>query len=187
MRNFLLFLFAVMFINIAFSQRNSVQLGIKAGVNIADFNDDLVTQDSRIGFHGGLLVHVHVKPQLAIQPELVYSQQGAEFSTGKQKLDYLNIPFLIQYLFNGGFRLQTGPQIGVLVNSEFKDNNGVEIDNGKNFKKSDVGWVFGLGYLSPTGLGVDARYNLGLTDVTKGGADVQNRVWQFGIFYQFRR
>src|SRR5690349_13427001 len=183
-RSILLFSF-ILIAFIAGAQRRAAQLGLKAGVNIANFNDDIYTRDARIGFHGGLLIHVPVKPKLAIQPEFVYSQQGAEFNNGKQKLDYLNIPFLFQFLVSNGFRLQTGPQIGVLVNSEFKSNNGVEVDNEGGFKKTDGAWVFGFSYLSSSGLGVDARYNLGISDISKGGSDVMNRVWQIGMFYQF--
>ena len=164
-------------------QEGDIVKGYKIGENYVIV--DNYTRDARIGFHGGLLIHVPVKPKLAIQPEIVYSQQGAEFTNGKQKLDYVNIPFLFQYLFSNGFRLQTGPQIGILANSEFKSNNGVEVDNDGSYKKTDGAWVFGFSYLSSSRLGVDARYNLGLSDITKGGSDVMNRVWQIGMFYQF--
>lgn len=169
------------------AQRGNAQIGLKAGVNIANFNDDVPTTDSRIGFHAGLLIHFHVRPNLAIQPEIVYSQQGAEFGNGTQKIEYVNFPFLVQYLFNRGFRLQTGPLIGVRADAEFENNNGLETDNKKSFESTDVSWVFGFGYLSSSGLGVDARYNVGLTDISKGPGEVKNRVWQIGIFYQFKR
>ena len=184
MRNVFLSLFLAAITIPSLAQKRTAQLGIKAGLNIADFSDDISTTDSRVGFHGGLLIHVHVQPKLAIQPEIVYSQQGAEFSGGKLKLDYVNIPVLFQYLFSNGFRLQTGPQIGILANSEYKSNNGVEIDT-DGFKKTDAAWAFGFSYVSTSGLGVDARYNLGFSDITKDNPDVMNRVWQFGMFYQF--
>jgi hypothetical protein len=73
------------------------------------------------------------------------------------------------------------------VSAKFDDNNDVEYDIKNRFKQSDLGWAFGIGFLSTSGLGVDARYNLGLSDITKGRGNVKNRVWQFGLFYQFRR
>jgi len=171
----------------SFAQRSNVQVGIKAGVNIANFDDDVITKDPRIGLHAGMLLHFHVRPKLAIQPELVYSQQGAEFSNGTQKIDYLNIPFLVQYLAGRGFRLQTGPQIGFRTNAEFEYNNGVEVNIKNGIESTDAAWVFGAGYLSSSGLGVDVRYNLGLKDIDKGQGEAMNRVWQIGLFYQFRR
>ena len=168
------------------AQRSNLQLGLKAGVNIANY-EDVYTVDPRIGLHAGLLLHFHIRPSLAFQPEILYSQEGAEFASGKQKVDYLNFPFLFQYLFARGFRLETGPQIGIRADAEFEYDNGVEVNIKKSIESTDVAWVFGLGYLSTSGLGVDARYNVGLTDVGKGPGKLKNRVWQIGLFYQFRR
>lgn len=173
---------------VSFAQH--AQVGIKAGINIADLNYDNSSfdPDARVGVHAGLLVHFHLTRNMAVQPEVVYSSQGAEFGDYDLKINYINVPFLFQYMFNSGFRLETGPQVGVLLDAEQEYNDGDDNNVKRSFKKTDLGWAFGVGYLSPTGLGVDARYNLGLTDITKGGGpEVTNRVWQFGIFYQFRR
>jgi hypothetical protein len=57
----------------------------------------------------------------------------------------------------------------------------------RDFKNTDFSWAFGLGYLATSGLGVDARYNLGISNInnTSRTADVRNSVFQFGLFYQF--
>ena len=56
----------------------NVNIGIKGGLNITNLNDDNgTTYDSKIGFNVGLLGHIHLAPQLALQPELLYSLQGA--------------------------------------------------------------------------------------------------------------
>jgi hypothetical protein len=170
-----------------FSQTKNVQFGIKAGVNLADYNDNIYTTGSRTGFHAGLLAHVHLRPNWALQPEILYSTQGAEFSGGKHKIDYINIPILIQYMFRSGFRIETGIQPGFLTSAENEENDGDQTNIKSSFKSTDISLPIGIGYIAPTGFGFDARYNLGLTDITKGGADVKNRVWQFGVFYQFRR
>jgi hypothetical protein len=173
---------------LAFAQRGNVEFGIKGGINLSDYSDNVNTSGFRTGFHVGGLAHIHTSnPKLAIQPEIVFSTQGADFNEGTDQVDYINIPFLIQYLGRGGLRLETGPQIGALVSAKFDDNNDVEYDIKNRFKQSDLGWAFGIGFLSTSGLGVDARYNLGLSDITKGRGNVKNRVWQFGLFYQFRR
>jgi hypothetical protein len=93
---------------------------------------------------------------------------------------------LAQYMFAEGFRIQTGPQLGILTTSEWKSGSTeTDVDNLSN---ADFSWSFGAGYLSRSGLGIDARYNLGLTDVSKSNTtDIQNRVWQLGLFYQFKR
>jgi hypothetical protein len=52
---------------------------------------------------------------------------------------------------------------------------------------TDVSWAFGIGYIAPSGFGVDARYNLGLTSISDGDNSVKNSVFQLGILYQFRK
>jgi hypothetical protein len=175
-------------VHTAIAQSSKVQFGIKAGVNLANFNEDATpNSDAKVGLNIGGLAHIHLSKQFAVQPEVVFSMQGAEFSNGtKSKVNYINIPVLGQYMFGEGFRVQTGPQLGILASAESKFND-VEVDSDDDYRKTDFAWTFGAGYLSKSGLGVDARYNLGISDITKTEAsDVKNRVWQLGLFYQFR-
>jgi len=173
--------------NAAYAQK--VQFGVKAGVNLANFNDDASpNSNSKAGLNIGALAHIHLNENWAVQPEVVYSMQGAEFNNGtKAKVNYINIPVLGQYMFANGFRLQTGPQLGILTSSKAKSGD-VEIDTDNGYKNTDFAWTFGAGYLFPgTGVGIDARYNLGISDISKSeSTDLKNRVWQFGLFYQFK-
>lgn len=186
MKKPVLFLLMAFLPALIFAQRRNAQLGIKGGVNLASYNG-VGSDEARVGFHVGLLAHIHTSnPKLAIQPEVVYSSQGADFPGHADEVDYINVPILLQYIGRGGLRLETGPQVGALVAAKYKDDNGVEYNNKNSFKQSDLSWAFGLGFISTSGFGLDLRYNLGLSDITKGRGDVKNSVWQFGIFYQFR-
>jgi hypothetical protein len=179
---------AVLLLLIKVVSAQHVEYGIKGGVNFANIKDDAADSkaDSKTGFHLGGLAHIHLTRSFAIQPEIVYSTQGAEYNGGKLRLNYINVPVLAQYMFADGFRIQTGPQLGILTTSNFKSGNSeTDVDN---FSNADVSWAFGASYVGHSGLGVDARYNLGLTDVTKSNTnDFKNRVWQLGLFYQFHR
>ncbi|RYY93203.1 MAG: PorT family protein [Chitinophagaceae bacterium] len=168
------------------------KLGIKAGLNIASLSSE-GTNDlkSRLGAHGGLLVHIHLGPQFALQPEVLYSAQGAkqEFGNTEQvyKLDYLNVPFMLQYMFRNGFRIEAGPQVGLMLSAKQSDDEGTD-DIKSSFKQADFGVGFGLNYLSQTGFGIGGRYNLGVTNINKvGPGDVKNRVGQISVFYMFDR
>lgn len=171
----------------AFSQ--GVHWGIKAGLNVSDISSngpDVLS--SRLGFHGGGLAHIHISPHFAVQPELLYSNQGAEIddSDEKYKLAYLNMPVMAQYMFNNGFRIQTGPQIGLLLKGT-RDDGDNEVDIKDNLETIDFAWSFGVGYIFKSRIGIDARYNLGLIDIAENPAvDYKNRVFQVGLFYQFR-
>lgn len=164
------------------SAQSTPKFGIKAGVNIADlkWSTDL---DSRIGFHAGLITHIHLSRQFALQPEVLYSTEGATLkglSSGNGqytfKTDYINIPLMLQYMFDNGFRLEAGPQLGLLVSSSDKD----------IFKSTNLGLGFGLNYLSHSGFGIGGRYNLGLSRISEPAwPEAKSRVAQISVFYMF--
>lgn len=167
--------------------------GLKAGLNIATLSPNNANSwDSKLGYHVGFQVNVNVARSLAIQPELVYSNQGAEYTLSgaehKLHINYLNVPVLLQYKTGGGLRLHTGPQVGFLtsVNDEVNGTTTNFFDK-NDFKKTDVSWAFGLAYVTPGGFGFDARYNLGLTDINEvGGSKLKNNVGQVGVFFELR-
>ena len=163
-----LFSLLILFLCLNFAlvaQKGRAQFGLKGGVNIANLEvDDGSNYDARTGFHVGGLVHIHVDDHWAVQPELVFSAQGAKSGNTELKLNYINIPVLLQYMTNSGFRLQTGPQLGFLVSAESKAGD-VEVDIDDNLKSIDFSWAFGAGYLFASGFGIDARFNLGITDI----------------------
>ena len=174
------------------TKAKKVTLGAKGGLNIYNIhNDNGVKYDTKLGFHLGLLGHIHLDKQFAIQPELVYSAQGAKYTVAgnevKMKLGYINVPVMFQYMFDNGFRLQAGPQVGFLASAKSETNNS-NIDIKDDLKKVDFALGFGAGYINPkSGFGVDARYNLGLSDINEtGSVKSTNRGFQLGVFYQFR-
>jgi hypothetical protein len=168
-----------------------VNVGIKAGLNVYNINNDNnVEYDPKAGFHLGLLGHIHLAKQVALQPEITYSAQGAKFKTGnvetKINLGYINVPILLQYMFDNGFRLQAGPQVGFLVNAKSETGN-TKVDIKNSLKSVDFGLGFGVGYVKPsTGFGVDLRYNIGVANINENSTvKSTNRGVQLGVFYLF--
>ena len=169
-----------------------VNLGVKGGLNLYNIqNDNGAKYDSKAGFHLGLLGHIHLSKHFAMQPELVYSQQGAKYTTSgvetKIDLGYINIPVMFQYMFDNGFRIQAGPQLGIMVNAE-SETNGVETELNDNLAAIDFALGAGLGWIHvPSGFGVDARYNFGITNINENSSvKSSNRGFQLGVFYQFK-
>jgi hypothetical protein len=160
------------------SPKGHVNLGIKGGINLYKIaSDDNTNYDQILGYNFGLLGHIHLNSQWAVQPELVYSRQGAKNAGTEYNLDYINVPVLFQYMFDNGFRLEAGPQLGFLVMA----------DNKENLNSIDAGVGFGASYVVPsTGFGIDVRYNLGLSNINKDDAvKSTNRGFQLGVFYIF--
>jgi hypothetical protein len=166
----------------------NVNFGVKAGYNSSSVEiTNAGSWTSKSGFHVGALAHIHASSHFAVQPEITFSTQGGESPTEKLKLDYFNVPVLLQYMVSDGFRIETGPQVGFLVSAKEKAGDN-EADIKDLFKGIDFSWDFGLGYVFSSGLGIDARYNLGLSDIADNpNIDIKakNRVFQVGLFYQF--
>ena len=171
---------------IAKAQSADTHFGLKAGLNISSLDvKDGVDFDSKAGFHIGGLAHVHLSPHFSMQPEIVYSEQGGKDGNEKWNINYINVPVLFQYMTGGGLRLQTGPQLGFAVSSKIKSGD-IEQNIKDDVKTVDVSWSLGASYLFPEAIGIDARYNIGLTNVNDAGTpEVRNRVFQLGLFYQF--
>ena len=190
MKNYLYTAIAVLFLSGA-AQAQHVNIGIKGGLNVYTFMGDYSSEyDPKLSFHAGVLGHIHLNDHFALQPEVLFSGQGASYKFGGNKsqfkLGYINVPVLVQYMFDNGFRIELGPQLGILASARWATSN--DNDNVKEFYKgTDIGAAVGLSYVKPsTGLGFDIRYNHGFTNINDGGNSKNyNQGVQVGIFYLF--
>ena len=170
--------------------KGHMSIGIKGGVNLYNIhNDNNTVYNPKVGFNAGLLGHIHLTKHFALQPEIQYSAQGAKYDLNnhpKINLGYINVPVLLQYMWNNGFRLQAGPQAGLLISANTKVNE-TTADMKDEYRPLELGVSFGAGYIHPaTGIGIDARYNMGLTNINEtGNVNSTNRGFQLSLFYIF--
>ena len=169
------------------AQPHSLYFGVKGGLNVASLNvDNGVDYSGRTSFHAGGLAHLHITKNFAIQHELFFSGQGGKDGADRLRLAYLNSPLLAQYMTGFGLRFETGPQLGFLLSAKEK-NGGSESSIKDQLRPIDFSWAFGTGYLFPgTGLGIDARYNVGVSNIHDAPGTIQNRVFSLGLFYQWQ-
>ncbi len=179
---------AILIATIAYSQ---ISLGLKAGVNISNFTGgdfEAIEKSPLTTFHAGGLVHIKFG-HLVLQPELLFSEQGAKLKKADVesdfKISYLNIPIMVQWEFDGGFYLEAGPQGGFKVSENVPDS-----IQGDFVKSGDLSFGLGLGFHSPKGFGIGGRYLVGLSKIGEFDSanidpDFKNAVIQFSIFYTF--
>ena len=177
----------ILLATVAYSQ---ISLGIKAGVNISNFTGDIgpVEKQAKVGFHGGGLVHISFG-HLVLQPELLFSTQGAKLKYLDEETDfnvsYLNIPVMLQWETDGGFYLEAGPQGGFKISENVPDS--ITSDFVKN---GDFSIGLGLGFHSKGGFGIGGRYTVGISKIGEFDSanidpDFKNAVIQFSLFYTF--
>ena len=186
MRTYFITLITALLLSGAVSAQH-VNYGIKGGLNGYKVNfENNAKMDTRLGYHLGFFGHIHLSQRFGLQPELLYSNQGANFEVdggnNDLSLGYINVPVLFQYMFDNGFRLQAGPQLGLLLHAKAGEN-----DAKNDFNTPEIGLSVGTSYVHPpTGFGVDLRYNHGLSNILDDSAvKATNRGFQFGVFYLF--
>lgn len=165
-------------------QDEGIKLGIKGGLNVSNLMGDVKDVAIRTSIHAGLVAEIIVSDNFSVQPELLYSGQGASATFeggGRYKLDYITLPVLAKFPIAKSLSLETGPQIGFLISSKYKDNE--SNDKIEDLKTIDFGLNAGLNYELNNGVFFQARYNLGLTDIGIAGDNnrASNAVIQFSI------
>ena len=167
----------------------SFKYGVKAGINVSTWTGDADDAESLTRGQFGAFARLSILDKLAIQPELLYSLQGTkgdgEDGTTKIKTNYVQIPVMFKYYPIMGLNLQAGPQIGFLAKAEVQ---GEDIKDYMN--KMDFAFNLGAGYDTDFGVGIDARYSIGLTNVLDddelfGDNKAQNGVFSLAISYSF--
>src|SRR3984893_6657497 len=103
-----------------FTASAQVQFGVKAGANLATLaGTGSNGATTKVDFHGGGFARIPLVNSLFLQPELVYSRQGAKATSDGVVFNinqsYLNIPVLAKYQHGSGFYGETGPQLGFLL------------------------------------------------------------------------
>ena len=186
------------------------RFGIKGGVNLATLEiDDESTPDMntnmKTAFHGGVFVNIPLSSNFRFQPEVLYSSHGTKSGVrsstestlaGINEYDfrYIAVPLMFQWMSTGGFFVELGPQFSYLAkaNGDRLHDNSVELKNSNYVKKTDFAGDAGIGYLSRIGLGVNARYVHGFSNVWNNeespsttDAKYKNRVVQIGLSYHF--
>ncbi|TDP00685.1 porin family protein [Flavobacterium sp. 245] len=170
-----------------FANAQEVKFGVKGGLNFAnlggDFDGDLVTS-----FHVGGLAEIKLTDKFAVQPEVLVSGQGTDFSedgfNSLVKLTYLNIPVMAKYYVIERLSLEAGPQIGFLLSAKNED-----VDVKDSFKSVDFGLNFGAGYDITEHFFAGVRYNLGLSNVAdfpdEADFKTNNSVFSVSVGYKF--
>ena len=183
--------FALAFVVVATTAFSQVTFkpGIKAGVNFSNISN--IDYDTKTDFYVGGLLEMQFADFYALQPELLYSRQGADFPDSGYdgiELQYFSVSIANKFSpFKGiGLNFVVGPSIDIKVgdNLEYDD----------DWSPMDFAFFGGLSYEFPFGLEIEARYKQGIIDIDDGFSEFGNSeaddnnlnsVIQVGVAYKF--
>ncbi len=173
-----IFIAMVFIASILNSNAQVLRFGIKAGPNFASFNGgvDGIDYKSRTSFHAGVVAEIPLGG-IAIQPELLYSSQGADVDgVGDFNLDYVSVPVLAKvYILSDKLSIDVGPQFSFLID---------EAQESFENESFDLALAGGASLYLTKSIFAQARYTIGLTETSKD-AEVKNAVFQLSVGYMF--
>lgn len=176
--------FFISLLTILFTINNygqTFKIGIKGGINYANLTDTTIKTDAITSYHAGLISEICLFNSFSLQPELLYSTQGASYKNAigefKNELGYISIPILAKIYLNKSISLEMGPQASFLLSKK-------DEFNLTDYNSFDFSVNGGLGLKLTKSLFIQARYNLGLSEISKN-ADAKNSVFQLsaGILF----
>jgi hypothetical protein len=159
----------------------SLKFGVKAGLNYANTTGSEIKTEAITNYHAGVVAEISVVKNFAIQPELIYSTQGATYKTVDQdimnELGYITIPVMLKINLSDNLSLELGPQAGFLLSEKNKF-------DAKKADTFDFTANAGLGLKITNSLFAQARYGLGLTEI-KPDSKINNSVFQLSLGFLF--
>ncbi|MBT2163348.1 porin family protein [Zobellia barbeyronii] len=145
----------------AFSQKDLVKIGVKAGLNYSangdyfeSIGDASKDPDRKMGYHVGLFGKIGLN-RIYFRPELVYTKTKSDYSGDDFDISKLDMPLLVGVKVIGPLRVFAGPSFQYILDTEF---DGISIDDVEN--NFSVGANIGAG-VDLGKLGIDIRYERG--------------------------
>ncbi|HEY0678220.1 MAG TPA: porin family protein [Chitinophagaceae bacterium] len=171
------------------------QFGVKSGVVINYINTEGnggTYSDVRAGFTIGASYSMSAAKNFAVQPELNYTTLSSNetISNATIHLAYFQVPVLLKYVTTKqNFSLYAGPQFGFLTKADRKISGGGKTDITKELTETDFAGVFGVEFVTPINITINARYVHGMSNVIKSEFDTFKSRHQYGaltVGYLFR-
>jgi hypothetical protein len=165
------------------ARAQGLEWGVKGGVNFATLTSDEDPNPDftfRIGLAAGGYVTWRIAERFEVQPEALFSQQGASVSAvgidSTIEIDYLAMPVLARYRLSPsprGLVLYAGPTPAVKLRARAKAEAGgeqVKTDISDSIKTFDVGVAFGAAFEFGR-WSIDGRYTWGFTNISEAPED----------------
>ena len=178
------------------SMAQKAELGIVAGPNFNSIklqSSGTTIYGHSTGFHAGFMARKVLNPGFAIQPQLMITARGGDWSTGddvKTRVLALELPVNFLYV-EKNFFVGAGPAFRYGLSASFKSED-VKIDaynkteaDSYLLKRFELGASVVAGYKFNSGLSLSASYNPGFTDLNET-ADITTSGFAISVGYFFR-
>lgn len=152
----------VLFVQLVVAQAMCAQttFGIRGGINIAGLDAEAFETENIVAFQIGIYMNASFwDSPLSIQPEIIYSKNGAVINGKRIELSYIKVPLLFKYTFKQTSEFSTYMLFGPYVSFNIEDkNNLIDTSVGDNLNSTLLGGVIGVGS-NIKHFSIDLRYS----------------------------
>lgn len=164
-------------------------IGVLGGLNFSTLSgSDISGVSNRTGFQAGLFLTLHMNQAWSIEPEALYTQEGATASGETAKMNYLQVPVLLRWDVMARSPMHpffmAGPAAAFQVGCDLSASGQTascddlsQAGQSPQKKTFDVLGVAGAGLgfnVGATQMSVGARYSYGFSDAFQN-SDIKNR------------
>lgn len=171
----------------------TMKVGPKVGLNLANLSGTQTFENvsMKTSLNGGVVFNMrwgqrHLSSAFGtgvfgIQPEILFSMQGANVDGKSVNLNYLMVPVMIKFYATECFNIEMGPEFALLISDPGKVNREMFTYDLRNLSGGkDVALAIGMGYDFDFGLSINARYNYGVSQLA-GNLPWKNSVIQISL------
>ena len=184
-----LFIVALLFSQMLFSQ--GFKGGLMGGMVVSQIDGDQIEGYHKAGLQTGIYTQYLFNDQWSIVMEIKYIQKGSlhtdkdnPYSYFRIKLNYIELPFLLEYKLNKSFIFGAGLAYGNLLSAKVDDASGSIVSQQLSYKKTDVNIVGQVKYAFNEHYWIDLKMAYSILPITNQSPFQFNNLISFGIGYE---
>ena len=192
-----IFVVLALIVVVGMVQASDMRFGVKAGIALGNVNKDVEELDApaeadkkmRMAVTFGAMMHMPVGEKMVFMAEGSYIPKGVKIEYMSEemimRLDYLQFDAMMKYAFSEAFGLYAGPGMGLIMKAE-QEFDGDTYDFKDDVETLEFSLNIGGQFMATENVVIDARYNMGLTQVPdEGDFDLKNNVLSLTVGYLF--
>jgi len=166
--------------------------GIIVGFVASQVDGDAYAGYHKVGFQGGVYTRYKFNEKWSLYNELKFIQKGSSqtnkddpYSDFKIKLNYIDLPFILNYQYNKKFIFGAGLSYGVLMSAEVQDGAGIVDQNHLPYLNYDANLIIQIKYVLNEHLWLDLKGAYSVIYITDVSPRQFNNLISFTLGYEF--
>ncbi len=166
--------------------------GLIGGLVVSQVDGDAYAGYHKIGIQGGIYSRYIFNKSWSLYNELKFIQKGSNqtnkddpYSDFKIKLNYIGLPFILNYQYNDKFIFGAGLSYGILMSAEVQDGAGIVDQEHLSYHNYDANLIIQIKYTLNEHLWIDVKGSYSIIYITDEAPRQFNNLISFSLGYEF--